>query len=133
MSYSQGAIEPSTGGAGFYSDVFVIPKDIGGLSLILSLKQYNCYMHIPTFKIPTKHSNLFKNVIMSFLLIPRVFICIVLLLKTIIIFAFCLQNKPYQHIFLPFGLTSAPRAFVFIQYFGLDWFKAWLQEGTLFL
>ena len=28
---TKGAIEPSSGGAGFYSNVFVIPKHMGGL------------------------------------------------------------------------------------------------------
>ena len=35
--FSEGSIEPSTGGVGFYSNVFV-PKNAGGLWPILSLK-----------------------------------------------------------------------------------------------
>ena len=50
---SKGAIEPSSGGAGFYSSVFVVLKCTGGLWSILNLKQFNCYLHIPSFKIPT--------------------------------------------------------------------------------
>ena len=46
-------IEPSSGGAGFYSSVFVVPKCIGGLWRILNLKHFNHYMHIPSFKMPT--------------------------------------------------------------------------------
>ena len=49
----KGAIEPSSGGAGFCSSVFVVPKCTGGLWLILNLKQFNCYLHIPSFKMST--------------------------------------------------------------------------------
>ena len=34
---AMGAIEPSSGGAGFYSSVFVVPKHTGGLRPILNL------------------------------------------------------------------------------------------------
>ena len=50
---AKGAIEPSSGGAGFYSSMFVVPKHTGGLSLILNLKHINHFMHIPSFKMPT--------------------------------------------------------------------------------
>ena len=50
---AKGVIEPSSGGAGFYSSVFVVPKHTGGLQPILNLKHFNCYMHIPSFKMPT--------------------------------------------------------------------------------
>ena len=53
---AKGAIEPSSGGAGFYSSMFVVPKHNGGLRPILNLKHFNNYMHIPSFKMPTlKH------------------------------------------------------------------------------
>ena len=51
---SKGAIEPSSCGASFFSGVFVVPKHIGGLWPILNLKQFNHYLHIPSFKMPTK-------------------------------------------------------------------------------
>ena len=50
---AKGAIEPSSGGAGFYSSMFVVPKHTGGLRPILNLKCFNCFMHIPSFKMPT--------------------------------------------------------------------------------
>ena len=37
----------------FYSSVFVVPKHTGGLQPIFNLKHINCYMHIPSFKMPT--------------------------------------------------------------------------------
>ena len=53
---AEGAIEPSSGGAGFYSSVFVVPKHTGGLQPMLNLKWFNHYMYIPSFKMPTiKH------------------------------------------------------------------------------
>ena len=36
-SWAKNAIEPLIVGAGFYSDVFVLPKHTGGLQPILSL------------------------------------------------------------------------------------------------
>ena len=50
---SKGAIEPSSGGAGFYSSQFVVPKCTGGLQSILTLKWFNHYLRIPSFKMPT--------------------------------------------------------------------------------
>ena len=45
---TRGVIEPSSGAAGFYFIVFVVPKCTGGLWPILNLK-FNHYMHIPFF------------------------------------------------------------------------------------
>ena len=50
---TEGAIESSYGGAGFYSSMFVVPKHTGGLQPILNLKHFNHYMHIPSFEMPT--------------------------------------------------------------------------------
>ena len=50
---AKGAIEPSSGGAGFYSSMSVVPKCTGGLHPILNLKHFNHFMHIPSFKMPT--------------------------------------------------------------------------------
>ena len=49
---AKGATEPSSGGAGFYSSVFVVPKHTGVLHPILNLKCFNHFMHIPSFKMP---------------------------------------------------------------------------------
>ena len=43
--FAKGAIEPSSGGAGFYSSMFVVPKCTGGLCPILNLKHFNHYAH----------------------------------------------------------------------------------------
>ena len=50
---AKGAIEPSSGGAGMYSNVFAFPKCTGGLWPILNFKWFNHYIHILPFKIPT--------------------------------------------------------------------------------
>ena len=53
---AKGAIVPSSGDAGFYSSMFVAPKHTGGLCAILSLKLFNHFINIPSFKMPTlKH------------------------------------------------------------------------------
>ena len=50
---TQGAVKPSSGGADFYSSVFVVPKHTGGLWPILNFKQFNHYLYVPSFKMPT--------------------------------------------------------------------------------
>ena len=50
---AMGATEPSSGRAGFYSSMFVVPKHTGGLQSILNLKHFNQYMHVPSFKMST--------------------------------------------------------------------------------
>ena len=50
---SKGANEPSSGGAHFYSSMFVATKCTGGLWPTLNLKQFNCYLHIPSIMMPT--------------------------------------------------------------------------------
>ena len=81
---AKGAIETSSGGAGFYSSMFMVPKHAGGLQPILNLKHFNCYMHISSFKMPThKH---------GWQLIQW-------------------HNVPYQWKVLPFGMATAPRVF----------------------
>ena len=49
---AKGVIEPSSCGAGFYSSVFVVPKCTGGLQPLLNHKQVNCYLYMPSFKMP---------------------------------------------------------------------------------
>ena len=44
---SKGTIEPFSGGAGFYSSVFVVSKHTGSLQPILNSKLFNHYLHIP--------------------------------------------------------------------------------------
>ena len=84
---AKGAIEPSSGGAGFYSSVFVVPKHTGGLRPILNLKHFTCYMHIPSFKMPTLKTiwQLIQHDDLLFPLIYRMLIYIFPLLSIIII------------------------------------------------
>ena len=93
--------------------VFVIPKHTGGLWPILNLKQFNCYLHIPSFKMPTiQHvCSLFIMMIMLSPLISRMLIYIFLLLSIIIILWFVWCNMPYKWKVSPFGLALACRDF----------------------
>ena len=50
---TKGVVEPSFGGAGFYSSVFVVPKQTGSLWDILNLKWFKDYLYTPSFKLPT--------------------------------------------------------------------------------
>ena len=109
---AKGAIEPSSGGAGFYSSMFVVLKHTGGLHPILNLKHFKHYMHIPSFKMPTL-KNIWQLIQQgdfafsidlqdAYLHIPIVqhhhhFLC----------FVWC--NVPCQWKVLPFGLATAPR------------------------
>ena len=84
---AKGAIEPSSGGADFYSSMFVVPKCTGGLCPILNLKCFNHFMHIPSFKMPTlkTYGSLSSRVILPFPLIYRMLIYMFPLLSTIIV------------------------------------------------
>ena len=46
---TKGAIEPSIGNAGFYSNVYVVPKCTGDLQSALNLKQFIHFIHIADF------------------------------------------------------------------------------------
>ena len=107
---AKGAIEPSSGGTGFYSSMFVVPKHTGGLRPILNLKHFNRYMHIPSFKMPTlkhvwqliQHGDYAFSIDLqdAYLHVPNVkhlhhFLC------------FVWHNVPYQWKVLPFGLATA--------------------------
>ena len=50
---SKGVIETFSGGADFYSSVFVVPKHTGGLLTVLNFKWFKHYLHIPSFNMPT--------------------------------------------------------------------------------
>ena len=84
---AKGTIELSSGGAGFYSSMFVVPKHTGGFWPIPNLKCFNCYMHISSLRcqLPDMCSSLLSMVIMLFPLIYRMLIYIFLLLSIIII------------------------------------------------
>ena len=45
--------EPLMGGAGLYSNAFMVLSTLVALCPILSLMQFNCFKHMPSFKMPT--------------------------------------------------------------------------------
>ena len=111
---AKGAIEPSSGGAGFYSSMFVVRKHTGGLRPILNLKCFNHFMHIPSFKMPTlKHVwQLIQQGDFAFSIDLQDAYLHVLIVKHHCHFLhFAWHNVPYQWKVLPFGLATAPRVF----------------------
>ena len=84
---AKGGIEPSSGGAGFYSSMFVVPKHIGGLQPILNLKHLIviCMYLLLRYQLSDISGSLFSMVILLSPLIYRMPIYIFLLLSIIII------------------------------------------------
>ena len=137
---AKGAIEPSSGGAGFYSSMFVVPKHTGGLHPILNLKHFNHFIHIPLLRcqLLKTYGSLSSRVILLFPLIYRVLIYMFPLLSIIIIFyilfgIMCLISgrfyplglpqslgflHPSQNLFCSFAITRAC-IFLFI------WMTSW--------
>ena len=111
---AKGAIEPSSGGAGFYSSVFVVPKCTEGLCPILNLKHFNCYMHIPSFKMPTLKTirQLIQHGDFAFSIdLPDAYLHIPIVKHHHCFLHFVWCNVPYQWKVLPFGLATPPRVF----------------------
>ena len=111
---AKGVIEPFSGGAGFYSSVFVVPKHTGGLWPILNLKHFNCYMHVPSIKIPAiRHVwQLIHHGDYAFSIdLQDVYLHIPIVKHHCCFLQFVLQNMPYQWNVLPFGLATAPQVF----------------------
>ena len=111
---AKGAIEPSSGGTGFYSSMFVVPKHTGGLEPILNLKHFNHYMQIPSFKMPTlKHvQQLIQHGDYAFSIDLQDAYLHVPIVKHLCHFLhFVWHNVPYQWKVLHFGLSPAPRVF----------------------
>ena len=111
---AKGAIEPFSGGAGFYSSMFVVPKHTGGLCPILNLKHFNHFMHFPSFKMPTLKNvwQLIQHDDFAFSIDLQDSYLHVSIVKHhchFLHFVWC--NVPYQWKVLPFGLATAPRLF----------------------
>ena len=107
---AKGAIEPFSGGAGFYSSMFVVPKHTGGLWPILNLKHFNCYMHVPTSKMPTIRLvwQLIQHGDYAFSIdLQDAYLHIPIVKHHHHFLQFVWHNVPYQWKVLPFGLTTA--------------------------
>ena len=111
---TKGAIEPSSGGASFYSSVFVVPKHTGGLQPILNLKHFHRYMHIPSFKMPTLKTvqQLIQQGDYAFSIdLQDAYLHVPIVKHHRRFLHFVWHNVPYQWRVLPFGLATAPRVF----------------------
>ena len=111
---AKGATEPSSGGAGFYSSMFVVPTHTGGLCPILNLKHFNCFMHIPSFKMPTLKNiwQLIQQGDFAFSIdLQDAYLHVPIVKHHHSFLHFVWHNVPYQWKVLPFGLATAPRVF----------------------
>ena len=111
---AKGATEPSSGGAGFYSSMFVVPKHTGGLCPILNLKCFNHFMHISSFKMPTLKNiqQLIQQGDFAFSInLQDAYLDVPIVKHHHCFFCFVWHNVPYQWKVLPFGLATAPRVF----------------------
>ena len=110
---SKGAIEPCFGGAGFCSSVFVVFKHTGGL-WPKNLKWFNCYLHIPSFKMSTiRHVwQVIQHGDYAFFIdLQDAYLHIPIVKHHHCFLQFVWHNMPYQWKVLPFGLATAPWVF----------------------
>ena len=108
------AIEPSSGDAGFYSSMFVVPKHTGGLQPILNLKHFNHYMYVPSFKMPTiRHvQQLIQHGDYAFSInLQDAYLHISIFKHHHHFLGFVWHSVSYQWKVLPFGLATAPQVF----------------------
>ncbi|CAJ0952991.1 unnamed protein product [Ranitomeya imitator] len=100
--------------SGFYSNLFVVPKNEGSLRPILDLKQLNRHLRIRRFRMES-----LRSVVAS--MEPGEFLCSVDIRDAYLhvpicvrhqrFLRFAIQEHHYQFTALPFGLPSAPRVF----------------------
>ena len=108
---AKGAIEPSSGGTGFYSSLFVVPKHTGAFypystgSILIVI----CTYLLLRCQLLNMYSNLSSGVIMPFPLIYRMLIPIVKHPHHFLHFVW--SNMPYHWKVLPFEFAAAPRVF----------------------
>ena len=94
--------------------MFVVPKHTGGLQPILNLKHFNCFMHIPSFQMPTLKNvwQLIQQGDFAFSIdLQDAFLHIPIIKHHHHFLHFVWHNVPYQWKVLPFGLATAPRLF----------------------
>ena len=109
---AKGAIEPSSGGAGFYSSMFVVPKCTGDLCPVLNPKHFNHFIHIPSFKKPTlKHVwQLIQQDDFAFSIdLQDAYLHVPIVKDHHHFLCFDWHNVPYQWKVFPVGLATAPR------------------------
>ena len=85
----------------------MVPKHTGGLHSILNLMHFNCFMHIPSFKMATSQNvwQLIQQGDYAFSIDLQNSYYMFPLLSIVIIFYIVWHNVPYQWHILPFGLS----------------------------
>ena len=97
--------------------MFVVPKHTGGLGPILNFKCFNCYMHIPSFKMPTFNhvQQLIQHGDYAFSIdLTDAYLHVPIVKHHCHFLHFVWHNVPYQWKVLPFGLATAHRVFTLL-------------------
>ena len=95
---AKGAVEPSSGGAGFYSSMFVVPKHTSHPYLTWSILIVICMYHLLRSLLVDMYGSLSSVVIMLLPLIYRMLIYIFLLLSIIVISYVCIIKLLQHHL-----------------------------------
>ena len=113
----------------------MVPKQIGGVQPTLNLKCFNCYIHIPNFKMPTIKEVLQLTAIMLSLMISRILIFLLLRITVslldkinLINGEFCHLGWPQSlrfslHILIPYHCFVNARVFILLYI----WMASWSQ------
>ncbi|XP_041446270.1 uncharacterized protein LOC121403038 [Xenopus laevis] len=100
--------------SGFYSNLFTVPKKDGTVRPVLDLKRLNKYIRSVRFKMETLRSvirGMEQGQLMMSLDIRDAYLHVPIWPPHHRYLRFAFQNRHYQFVALPFGLSSAPRVF----------------------
>uniref|UniRef100_A0A2D4J0A8 ribonuclease H n=1 Tax=Micrurus lemniscatus lemniscatus TaxID=129467 RepID=A0A2D4J0A8_MICLE len=107
-------VAPEFQGRGFYSQLFVLPKSSGGWRAILDLKRLNRFIKYRKFKMHTLQSILVSVRQGDFLAsidLTEAYLHIPIRPSHFKFLRFCYEGRHFEYRAMPFGLSSAPRAF----------------------
>ena len=99
---------------GFYSNVFLVRKALGGCRPVIDLKNLNAHIHAPHFHMFTTNSVLSsvrKGDYTFKIDLQDTYFHVPIHLSSRKYLRFAFQNKVYQFQVLPFGLNTAPQIF----------------------
>ena len=96
---------------GYYSHIFVVPKNSGGWRPVINLSALNPFVHTPTFSMETAESirlALPQDAWVVSLDLKDAFFHILFHPRSCRFLCFAYQGQVWQFHALPFGLSSAP-------------------------